>query len=567
MRAAVLCLALAFLGGLSGCVYYNTFYHARAAARQAELLRSARSPGSSPGAQEIDLLDRVVEKCGRVLRLHPGSEWADDALLLLGTTLYYQGKYESARDRLSEFLTLYPKSELLPEAEYALAEVLLASGNPVSAEDMLAATAAAEPPTALSDDALALIGQARHARGEYEEAAEAYRALLERFPRSPRRAEVRFLAAENWVAMGRPEDAAAEYALVVRERGGRELAFDARIRLADLEITLGDAGHALTILEELERRAVGDAELDRVLLLRGRAYEATGDLDQAIATYEGIAASRERTEAAAEAFYRIGIVRRDRDRNLDAAAESFKKAKEQAPQSPVANLATTAVGDLEELKKQLAVFEPGSAADAADSLAGPPAGNDAAEGAAAPHAPPDSARAPAPSPPSAIESETAPSQGGAQASPLETAATPAGEAPVVRGEEELASARLRAAEIYLFKLGDPESALAQYRAIIERYPTSAPAPKAALAVGWISEHTLKDFAAAEPAYRRVIELFPGTEYAAAAQQAISRLSAGPGDEAPSATGTPTPAPAAGAVAPEDTTAPGDTTRPVALPAP
>ncbi|MEA3408895.1 MAG: tetratricopeptide repeat protein, partial [Candidatus Eisenbacteria bacterium] len=195
-------LLVAALSLLAGCVYYNTFYNAEAAAREAELLRDARTPDVPPGPAERELLERVTEKCGRVLKLHPDSSWADDALLLLGTTHYHQGRYESAEERLTDFLRLYPDSELLPEVEYMLASVLIERGNPVSAETYLEGLAAASPPHPLSADALALIGRARHDRGKYDEATEAYEQALERFPESDRRAEIRFLSAENYEAIG-----------------------------------------------------------------------------------------------------------------------------------------------------------------------------------------------------------------------------------------------------------------------------------------------------------------------------------------------------------------------------
>ncbi|MCK5596897.1 MAG: tetratricopeptide repeat protein, partial [Candidatus Eisenbacteria sp.] len=149
-RCLTVVLLVTALGFLAGCVYYNTFYHAQAAAREAELLRESSAPGAPAGPAERELLERVVEKCGRVLQLHPDSSWADDALLLLGTTHYYQGRYESAERRLTEFLSLHPDSELLPEAEYMLASVLLESGNPVSAETYLERLAEASPPHPLS---------------------------------------------------------------------------------------------------------------------------------------------------------------------------------------------------------------------------------------------------------------------------------------------------------------------------------------------------------------------------------------------------------------------------------
>ncbi|MCD4690937.1 tetratricopeptide repeat protein [bacterium] len=287
----VVCVALFAAFALSGCVYYNTFYHARTAYNEAESIRATRPPDSEPSSRETELLERVVEKSGRVLRLYPDSGWADDALLLMATALYRQEKYESAETRLAEFSRLHPDSDLAAEAEYMLAAVMLARDNPVSAEQTLSALAYADPPSDLSDDALVMIGRARHSRRRYDEAAEAYASALERFSESELRAEVRFLAAENFIATGRLEDAAHHFAAVGEERGARQLAYEARIRLAEVYLDIGELSGALDVLKDLEHRTTDRDDLDRVLLLRGRTQTAMGELNEAISTYEGIAAS------------------------------------------------------------------------------------------------------------------------------------------------------------------------------------------------------------------------------------------------------------------------------------
>ena len=114
----VACVAATAAFALGGCVYYNTFYHAKSAYAEAESIRATRPPDSEPTPQENELLDRVIEKSGRVLRLYPDSGWADDALLLMATALYRQGKYESAESRLTEFSALYSDSDLSAEAGY-----------------------------------------------------------------------------------------------------------------------------------------------------------------------------------------------------------------------------------------------------------------------------------------------------------------------------------------------------------------------------------------------------------------------------------------------------------------
>lgn len=509
---------------LPGCVYYNTFYHAKAAAREAEILRDARPPDTEPTVREIELLDRAIEKSGRVLRLHPDSSWADDALLMLGTSLYHKGQYESAEERLTEFLTRYPNSELRAQAEYALAGARLRTGNPVSAEELLGDVAHADPATDISDDALVLMGEALRARGKREAAAEVYLELLQRFPRSDRRAEARFLAAENYLDMGRTAEAVEQYAAVVSESGSRELLFRARLRLAEAYLQTSDPGAALVVLRDLEGRAMGDDELDQVLLLVGRAQTLAGEFDSAISTYEGIAASRERTEAAAEAHYRIGLIHRDDLHDLAAALASFETAKSQAPRSETAALATSARDDLEELGKYLAIIEKHQAGGEAPAAEG--AGAASTEAASAEHevepSVADTTAGPTPEERASRGDSAREAFRAAHASADTSAAEP---------DTEVALARFRVAELYLFHLDDPETALRYYDEVLTLNANSPQAPKAALAKAWLLENRLGDADAAIRAYEFVAGAFPGTEYAAAANSALGTDAGASEDEA------------------------------------
>ncbi len=567
-RCLTVVLLVTALSFLAGCVYYNTFYHAQAAAREAELLRESSAPGAPAGPAERELLERVVEKCGRVLQLHPDSSWADDALLLLGTTHYYQGRYESAERRLTEFLSLHPDSELLPEAEYMLASVLLESGNPVSAETYLERLAEASPPHPLSDDALVLIGRARNARKKYAEATEAYQQALERFPRGDRRAEILFLSAENYEDIGDLDAAAQQYALVPGERGGRSLAFEARMRLAEVDLMRGRFEEALEVLADLERRTDNRDELDRVLLLVGSALEATGAVDDAIATYEGIAVSHKKSEASAEAHYRIGLLHRDYYELLEEAVASFRKVKDEAPRSDVAKLASDAVRDIDKLVGFLAIIarideesEEGRV-EGEDERA--PEQGDTLEQVAAPAGaiddttlhvtllpPPDQNAGGADvsvsqasgmdttgiglAPVAADTVAVAPVAVAADTTgiaPVAVAADTTGMAPVAvaadttgveEPEDEVAVARFRAAELYLFRFDDAERARAYYASVIEHHPESSLAPKAALAIAWILETRWKDLEAAGAVYESILVDYPDSDFAAAAAEGLERL--------------------------------------------
>lgn len=524
LARAVICLALLVSLALPGCVYYNTFYNAKAAAREAEILRESRPPNSEVSSRENELLERVVEKCSRVLRDHPGSGWADDALLLMGSALYYQGKHESAYARLTEFGRLYPESEFRPQADYLLGAVLIAKDDPVAAEDLLRSVADGAPPNAFSDDALILIGEARHSRDRYDEAAEAYLAALERFPEGSRRAETRILAAENYEDAGLLDAAAHQYEETGREDARPELVFEAGARLADVRLKLGDGAGALAGLEELERRTADRDGLDRVFLLKGRAYELVGDLGAAVSTYESVTASHERSDASALALYRIGLIRRDREENIEAALEVFAKARDESPRGEGSKLSAQAIQDLTKVKQYIGTI--GRATG--DLGAAPPA---PAEGdtLAAAGAPPG-ARSDADAHVSWIDLTALPDSIASRPDSLALGAVPAPpDTAAGASGEDVANARFLLAELYLLGMDRPEKALELYRDVLTHHASSPLAPKAGLAIAWILEDRLGDSAGAAQAYSDVLERHPDTDYARSARDALIRLGVNAGD--------------------------------------
>ncbi|MBD3368499.1 MAG: tetratricopeptide repeat protein [Candidatus Eisenbacteria bacterium] len=545
-RTYVLALVVVMVAllALSGCVYYNTFYHAREAAGEAAAIRESRAPDTDPTARERELYERVVEKSGRVLALHPESSWADDALLLMAQALAYQGRYESAGEHLNEFLSLYADSELRSEADYTLGSVLIELGNPVTAEELLIGVAYADPPVELSDDALLLVGDARAARRRREEAAEAYLEALDRFPDSDRRAQTLFPAAENYAEMGRFEQAADLYVRVPEETSSRTLAFEARLRLSEVLLSLDRAGDALDVALDLEGRTVDRTELDRVELQSGLALEALGDYEEAIETYEEIAASHARSEGASKAYYRIGVVKRDALGDLDGAVEAFRSSSSAYGRGETAELASQAAEDILRLKEYRRIIEdyesrpeeerapastapPDTSSAAADTLEIAPASDDTSSARPAQASVPDDEAAAAPDTSGANGGAAAADSIGRGSSARERDAAGArSDTTELSPEEEAARARFLLAELQLFRFDDPTRALELYREVLELHPDSAHAPRAALAVAWVLEKRLEDLEAASDAYERVIESYPGTDRAEAAEKALARLASG-----------------------------------------
>jgi TonB family protein len=74
--------------------------------------------------------------------------------------------------------------------------------------------------------------------------------------------------------------------------------------------------------------------------------------------------------------------------------------------------------------------------------------------------------------------------------------------------DEVIQSQYLLAELYRLTLNKPDSALAEYRSLVEEYPGADLAPRALLAMGWVYENQLGDTAQAEAAYKRVLDEYP-----------------------------------------------------------
>ncbi len=86
------------------------------------------------------------------------------------------------------------------------------------------------------------------------------------------------------------------------------------------------------------------------------------------------------------------------------------------------------------------------------------------------------------------------------------------------GGEDKAGVQFDLSEVQLFQFSDYEKALEGYNVILDQYPNSEIAPKAAYAVAYIYESLLKDPARARAAYLVVVQSYPESQQAVYARR-------------------------------------------------
>ncbi|MEJ2542700.1 MAG: tetratricopeptide repeat protein [Calditrichaceae bacterium] len=105
-----------------GCAYYNTFFNAKEYYKTGE--KKQKNSTSDKVSSDIRTnYENAIKKCWKLIDTYgDSSDYADDALLLIGKSHYNMQEYELSAKVLNQFLLKYLNSELIPEAKLWLAK-------------------------------------------------------------------------------------------------------------------------------------------------------------------------------------------------------------------------------------------------------------------------------------------------------------------------------------------------------------------------------------------------------------------------------------------------------------
>jgi TolA-binding protein len=129
-----LLFAVATIGSITSCVYFNTYYNAEKYFRQAEKAR-AEAEAQGAGARDarsrsqyVILYDKAVRKASIVLEKYPDSDLIDDAMFIAGRALYWQRDYQYAMRSFRDLELNFPESEYSDRARLWRGRTLVALG-------------------------------------------------------------------------------------------------------------------------------------------------------------------------------------------------------------------------------------------------------------------------------------------------------------------------------------------------------------------------------------------------------------------------------------------------------
>lgn len=330
IRGRILPLVVAMALLAPGCAYFNTLYYARQNFRQAEAERERAPDGPVPESVR-DLYLKAAKKCAKVITEHPRSRWVDDAILLMGRCFYQREEYEKAATKFEDLLRLYPGSNLAREAAFMRGMALFGLQRYGEARDVFTA----RKDGAKEDDerfrAWLMIGRTEHALGHHDEAAATLRELLAWRGSGDARAEALFWLGEALSAAGKPDEALAALREAAARADREAFRRKVNLRIGEVLVDRGESLEAARFFAELAARTADPTEEAKLQLRVAEAERRAGRVEAALATLEAIIEDHPKSEQAAEAQYRIGLIHEVELRQYEKALALFDGVREISP--------------------------------------------------------------------------------------------------------------------------------------------------------------------------------------------------------------------------------------------
>jgi TolA-binding protein len=220
---------------------------------------------------------------GRLIEKYPASRFVEDALYQKGIAETHLKQDEPALATWRELVRRYPASRYLADAHFWSAVLL-------------------------------------EERGRLEEAEAGYRGALKAAPAAELEARVRFRLALVLQRRQQPDESATLLQGLLATAGTNTFGPELLEWLTDYHLGRKDYAKALESASRLTRQATGEAWQQIAWCLQGKALQGAGRAEEARAAFEKAVALTARTQAAAEAWLRLG--------DLALQASDYPKAKQ-----------------------------------------------------------------------------------------------------------------------------------------------------------------------------------------------------------------------------------------------
>lgn len=315
---------LLLLFTLAGCAYYNTLHHAKQFYKEAETARAKVSEDkrSSVG---LNLYEKSMKKCAKVIIEYPDSRWVDDAILLMGKCFYAKGDYLAALRKFDELLVYYEKSNLISEARFYKAKTLVDLERYEEAVPVLQEFREAGKGE-WRKQAQYLLALVQYRVEDYASATEGFESYYSQNSGAENRDEVLAYLGDAYSRSGDHDKAYHAYETMLEnpmlDSGIR---FRRSLDMADALVNQGRFEDAYAALEDIRAETRDDKDSLKIDYSHAIAMEKEGKIEEVVAFLQAGLVDPPSCEEAGNMAYMLGRIYLNEFDNRDSAAAAFRK--------------------------------------------------------------------------------------------------------------------------------------------------------------------------------------------------------------------------------------------------
>jgi len=283
---AILLIPLACLLAISiNCAYFNVFYNARKSYNEG-LRALEKSNANKPSAEVSGHFNKAITKASKVIEDYPKSKWCDDALLLIGKSYYYQGKYREAQVTFQEMITKFSNSPLIPPARLFYAKTLLKENKLGLAEAEFQKITGSDIDDKIKSEAYFGLADLLYYQKDYNGAIDQYNNLIASIKDNRIKAQAQLQVAECYRAMENYQKASEEFSKVEDFDPGDNVKYLAGFGYGISLEQMGEYDKAITAFSDLLSNRKYFDSYSELLIEIARCNELKGDVDEAITILE-----------------------------------------------------------------------------------------------------------------------------------------------------------------------------------------------------------------------------------------------------------------------------------------
>jgi len=335
----------------SGCVYYNTFYHARKAFNTAENKRKA-SRGSKLSIDKGSY-KKTIEKTDKVIEKYPNSKWYDDALYLNGISHYYTKNYNRAEKRFRELLAEFPEFENIKEVRIYLAKTKLQLGDEAEAMTLFEKLFEESQDKSVKGDAAMSLGEYYFENKDYEKSRIYFHSIIDSLGEGNDKLLAQGHIANSYFIRFKYKDALDNYLKILELDPDPDYKYQAVFRAGECSYFLNDIEQGMDYFYQLAEDPDYFDSLGQVKLQLALGHELDGDILLAEEIYHEVAIESSDKVAGTIANYNLGLIYQFDYEDYKQAKSYYDKAKSRKAEESIYKDALQRSSDIGKLEQFL----------------------------------------------------------------------------------------------------------------------------------------------------------------------------------------------------------------------